>query len=116
MNEAVADFAPSSGSFDLVRWKRNLAAICAVLLGLIFLVSGAWKVLSPLRTGELLEQARVHAGWGVLGASTLGSLELLAAFLLFTPRWRKLGGLIGSALILFFIGWIGVYYHSLVGQ
>lgn len=116
MSEAVADYPESSGSFDLAVWKRNTAAVCAVLLGLIFLVSGAWKVLNPLGTGELLEQARVPAGWGAIGAAALGSLEVLAAFLLFMPRWRKLGGLLGSALILFFIGWIGVYYHSLVGQ
>lgn len=96
--------------------KRIAAAICAILLGLIFLVSGGWKVLSPLQTGELLEQARVPAGWGAIGASSLGALELVAAFLLFVPRFRKLGGILGSELIVFFIGWIGYYYHSLVGQ
>jgi hypothetical protein len=85
-------------------------------LGLLFLVSGGWKVLSPLRTGELLEQAQVPAGWGALGAATLGTFELVAAFLLFVPRFRKLGGLLGSALLVFFIGWIAVYYHVLVGQ
>ncbi|MFZ0595031.1 MAG: MauE/DoxX family redox-associated membrane protein [Bryobacteraceae bacterium] len=96
--------------------KRTASAVCAIVLGLIFLISGGWKVLSPLRTGELLEQARVPAGWGAIGASSLGSLELVAAFLLFVPRFRKLGGILGSALIVFFIGWIGYYYHALVGQ
>ncbi len=96
--------------------KRTTSAICAILLGLIFLISGGWKVLNPLRTGELLEQARVPAGWGAIGASSLGALELVAAFLLFVPRFRKLGGILGSVLIVFFIGWIGYYYHALVGQ
>ena len=99
-----------------VGWQTMLAAIAAVLLGIIFLVSGGWKVLSPFRTGELLEQAQVPAGLGAIGASTLGVLELVAAFLLFTPRFRRVGGLLGSALILFFIGWIGYYYHVLVGH
>src|SRR5579875_1336154 len=97
-------------------WKAHAAAISAILLGIIFLVSGGWKVIEPYRSGELLEQAQVPAGLGVLGALVLGTLELLAAFLLFTPKLRRWGGLLGSLLMLFFIGWIGYYYHVLVGH
>jgi uncharacterized membrane protein YphA (DoxX/SURF4 family) len=96
--------------------KRKAATICAILLGLLFLVSGAWKVLSPFQAGELLEQAQVPAGWGVLGAMSLGTVELFAAFLLFLPRFRRWGGLLGSALMIFFMLWIGYYYHVLVGR
>jgi hypothetical protein len=97
-------------------WQRTAATIAALLLGIIFLVSGGWKVLNPFKTGELLEQAQVPAGWGVAGAATLGTIELFATFLLFHPRFRRWGGLLGSALILFFIGWIGYYYPVLVGR
>ena len=97
-------------------WKRRAATIAAILLGLIFLVSGGWKVLSPFKTGELLEQAQVPSGSGALGAAALGTLELLTAALLFTPRFRRLGGLLGSALLVFFICWIGYYYPVLVGR
>jgi uncharacterized membrane protein YphA (DoxX/SURF4 family) len=97
-------------------WKRTAGTICAILLGIIFLVSGGWKLLSPLKAGELLEQARVPAGLGVLGAAALGVLEVLAAFLLFVPRFRRWGGLLGSALMIFFICWIGYYYSALVGR
>ena len=96
--------------------KRIAAAVAAILLGIVFAVSGGWKVLSPFKTGELLEQAQVPGGWGVYGAVALGTLELFAAFLLFVPRFRRWGGLLGSALLLFFIGWIGFYYGKLVGQ
>ena len=98
------------------QWQRTIATISAILLGLIFLVSGGWKVLSPFKTGELLEQAQVPAGLGVLGAAVLGTLELLAAYLLFIPRFRRWGGLLGSALLIFFIGWIAYYYPVLVGR
>ncbi len=101
---------------EQVVWKRRVASIAAVLLGLIFLVSGGWKVLSPFKTGELLEQAQVPSGLGALGAAALGTLELLTAALLFTPRFRRLGALIGSALMIFFICWIGYYYPVLVGR
>jgi hypothetical protein len=96
--------------------KRTAATVCAILLGIVYLVSGGWKVLSPFKAGELLEQAQVPAGLGVLGASTLGTLELFAAFLLFMPLFRRWGGLFGSALMVFFMVWIGYYYHVLVGR
>lgn len=101
---------------EIASWRKTTAAVSGILLGIIFLVSGGWKALDPFKAGELLEQARVPAGWGVFGAAALGTIELLAAFLLFHPRFRRWGGLLGSGLLVFFIGWIAFYYHSLVGQ
>jgi uncharacterized membrane protein YphA (DoxX/SURF4 family) len=97
-------------------WKRTAATISAILLGLIFLVSGGWKVLSPFNSGEVLEQAHVPGGWGVAGAVVLGTLELFTAFLLFAPRFRRWGGLLGSALMIFFIIWVASFYHVLIGK
>ena len=102
--------------FEARNWKRTIGTACAILLGLIFAMSGGWKLLTPLKAGELLEQAQVPSGLGVLGAAALGVLEVLAAFLLFVPRFRRWGGLLGSALMIFFMGWIGYYYHVLVGR
>lgn len=98
------------------RTRRNIAAICAILMAIVFLVSGGWKVLSPFRTGELLEQAQVPGGYGPLGALTLGTIELFTALLLLMPQFRRWGGLLGSGLLVFFIGWIARYYHVLHGQ
>lgn len=116
---ATSDFplaASSRANEGASSWRFRIAAVCAILLGIIFLVSGGWKVLQPFQSGEVLEQAKVPAGLGVLGASVLGALELLASVLLFVPRYRRLGGLLGSALMIFFICWIGFYYHQLVGR
>jgi hypothetical protein len=101
---------------EVANWRRTVAAVSGILLGIIFLVSGGWKVLDPFKAGELLEQSRVPAGWGVWGAVGLGTVELLATFLLFHPRFRRWGGLLGSALMVFFIGWIAYYYQALAGQ
>jgi len=97
-------------------WKSTVSLICGILLGLIFVVSGGWKVLEPFTTGQLLEQAKVPPGWGAIGASTLGTLELFAAALLFVTRFRRWGGLLGSALLVFFMGWVAYYYSALTGQ
>jgi uncharacterized membrane protein YphA (DoxX/SURF4 family) len=96
--------------------NRSAPTIAAILLGLIFLVSGGWKILSPFKTGELLEQAQVPAGLGVLAAASLGTVEVFAAFLLFIPRFRRWGGLLGSALLIFFMAWIAAHYAVLVGH
>ncbi len=116
MQGVLADEAKWQGYSTAASWQRTAAAVAAVLLGIIFLVSGGWKVLDPFKTGELLEQAKVPAGLGTLGAAALGTMELLAAFLLFSPRYRKLGGLVGTGLLVFFIGWIAYYYSALVGK
>ncbi|MFL6447479.1 MAG: MauE/DoxX family redox-associated membrane protein [Bryobacteraceae bacterium] len=116
MKEAVFESAAPTAIAGHRNWRHYAVAVAAILLGIIFLVSGGWKVLEPYKTGELLEQARVPAGFGTIGASVLGTLELFTALLLFTPRYRKLGGLLGSALMIFFIGWIAFYYQQLVGK
>jgi uncharacterized membrane protein YphA (DoxX/SURF4 family) len=113
---SVADVAAGPGHSGKTGWRETAAAVCAVVLGVVFLVSGGWKVLDPFKTGELLEQAKVPAGFGTLGAATLGTLELWAAFMLFVPRLRRWGGLLGSGLIVFFIAWISYYYGALVGK
>jgi uncharacterized membrane protein YphA (DoxX/SURF4 family) len=116
MEQVVVGSASRSPSFAAVDGKRKVAMISAILLGLVFLVSGGWKVLSPFQTGELLEQAQVPAGMGSLGAAALGTLELFAAFLLFVPWFRRWGGFLGSALMVFFICWVAYYYRALVGH
>lgn len=95
---------------------RTVGTICAILMGIVFLVSGGWKVLMPFQTGEVLEQAKVPGGLGSLGAAVLGTLEVFTAILLFLPSCRKWGGLLSSALLVFFMSWIGVYYHALHGM
>jgi uncharacterized membrane protein YphA (DoxX/SURF4 family) len=103
---------------DVVRasWETIVAAIAGILLGVVYIVSGGWKVLQPYQAGELLEQARVPAGLGLLAAPALGAVELFAGILLFIPGYRRWGGLFGSALMIFFIGWIAYYYPQLVGH
>jgi hypothetical protein len=115
MQETLDRTASPAASLGTSKVLRLVAVISAVLLGIIFLVSGGWKMLDPVKTGEVLEQAQVPGGYGAIGAAALGTLEVLAAFLLFTPRYRRWGGLLGSALIIFFIGWVAFYYPVLKG-
>ncbi len=116
MQDVLNRSAASISVPDAGKAQKSIAAVCAVLLAIIFLVSGGWKMLQPFVTGEVLEQAQVPAGLGAYGAALLGTLEVFTAFLLFTPRYRRWGGILGSALIIFFIGWVGYYYPVLNGK
>ena len=89
--QSVADISTAHGRTESGHWLQMAAAVCGALLGVVFLVSGGWKALDPFKAGELLEQAKVPAGFGTLGASALGAIELLAAFMLFHPRLRRWG-------------------------
>ena len=109
-------FPKESRPIEFTAWRRNAAAFSALLLGVVYLVSGGWKVLSPFTTGHLLEEARVPAGLGAWGATGLGAIELLAAFLLFLPRFRRWGGWLGAGMLVFFMAWVGFYYSVLAGQ
>src|ERR1700761_6978836 len=106
MSEAVLSRTTRAETGSKAAWQSRIASVSAILLGLIFLVSGVWKVLQPFQAGEILEQAQVPAGWGPIGAAALGTLEVLAAILLFVPRLRRWGGLLASALMIFFIAWV----------
>lgn len=96
--------------------KRRIAAVSAILLAIVFLVSGLWKVISPFHAGELLEEMRVPSGLGPLGSVSLGTIELFAAFLLIAAPFRRWGGLLSTGLLIFFIAWIGYYYPELAGK
>ena len=116
MNQVALDRSSVLVKRSSETWKQPVATTAAVLLAIIYLVSGGWKLLLPFQAGELLEQAQVPGGWGTVGAAALGALEVFTAVLLLTRSYRKLGGILGSALLLFFIGWIGFYYGKLVGH
>src|SRR5436305_13313738 len=108
MKEAVFESSAPAATSGEVSWRRYAVAVSAILLGIVFLVSGGWQVLDPFKIGEVLEQAKVPAGLGPIGASVLGTLEVFTSFLLFTAKYRKLDGLIGSALMVFVITWVAV--------
>ena len=56
-------------SFDLPAWKKAIGGVCAVLLAILFFVSGAWKLTDPfvwsqaLGNSASLRRLRCLARW-----------------------------------------------------
>ncbi len=46
-------------SLDLPAWKKVIGGVCAVLLAILFFVSGAWKLTDPFMWSQALAEFRV---------------------------------------------------------
>jgi uncharacterized membrane protein YphA (DoxX/SURF4 family) len=119
MEESAAhpfEYARDAAALELPGWKLALATSCAVLLAIVFFVSGAWKLTDPFRWSQALTQFLVPGKLTLPFSLLLGVSEMFGAILIFVPRYRRVGAWIVSLLLLSFILYIGVNYGALVGK
>ncbi len=96
-------------------WKSTLSWIGAILLALVFLVSGLWKLTDASGAAVRMAQARVPQSLSLAAAIGFGIAETFAAVLLLVPRFRRWGAWLGGALLVAFMIFIGVNYNALHG-
>ena len=97
-------------------WRMRVCWICALLLGLLFVVSGGWKLLYPLLWSAALLQFKVPAALTIPGTLALGIAEIFGGILLIVPRFRRWGAFTVSALLLLFMGYMGFHYSEFKGM
>ena len=97
-------------------WKRGVATACAVVLAIIFIVAGLWKLTDPFTAGVRMEQMRVPGGLGVPVAILVGILETVAGLLLVIPSYRRWGAWLCAALLVVFMVYVGAQYEVLRGE
>jgi len=101
---------------DLPAWKKVIGGVCAVLLAILFFVSGAWKLTDPYFWSQFLVELRFPAALALPASLAVGTGETLGAVLILVPRFRRWGAwLIGLLLVVFMI-YIGANYSALVGK
>jgi uncharacterized membrane protein YphA (DoxX/SURF4 family) len=103
-------------SFDLPAWKKVIGGLCAVLLAVLFLVSGAWKLTDPYLWSQALAEFRVPAELTLPGTLALGIGEMVGAVLIVVPRFRRWGAWLIGLLLIVFMVYIGANYGALVGK
>jgi uncharacterized membrane protein YphA (DoxX/SURF4 family) len=115
MDDSMAQ--PSrAATFDVGGWKLVLGTVCALVLGLMFIVSGTWKLTEPFEAAARMAQAKVPASLSMLAAVGVGVLEAVAGVLIIVPRLRRHGAwLVGFLLVVFMI-YIGWHYNTLRGD
>src|SRR3984957_13616610 len=111
-----ADLGLDIASLDLPAWKKVIGGVCAVLLAILFFVSGAWKLTDPFVWSQALAEFRVTSALRLPGTLALGVAEMVGAVLIVVARFRRWGALLLGFLLVVFMVYIGANYSALVGK
>jgi uncharacterized membrane protein YphA (DoxX/SURF4 family) len=87
----------------------------AVLIGLLFLISGIWKITDPQSAAIRMAQARVPESLSLWAAVLFGIAETVSGALVLVPRFRRWGALGAGALLIAFMVYVGAEYNALRG-
>jgi uncharacterized membrane protein YphA (DoxX/SURF4 family) len=97
-------------------WKLAAGALAAVLLAILFVVSGVWKITDPFGWAQRITQAKVPAQFSLPAALAVGIAEVYAGVLLVVPRFRRWGAVLTGLLLLAFMGYFALFYNELRGE
>jgi uncharacterized membrane protein YphA (DoxX/SURF4 family) len=97
-------------------WKTWASDLCAILLGVLFLSAGVWKITDPLGWAQRVVQLQVPARLALPATLSIGVAEVFAAILLFLPQFRRWGAYLTSVLLIAFMAHIGWHYKTLLGE
>jgi uncharacterized membrane protein YphA (DoxX/SURF4 family) len=111
----MAQPRPRFARLDLPGWKTALNWTAAVLLALLFLSSGIWKITDVPGWAARLTQAKVPEWMSIPGTIAIGVSETLAGVFLLAPRLRRWGAILSGALLVVFMVYFAVYYNDLRG-
>ena len=100
---------------DLPGWKTTLSWVSAILLAVLFLASGLWKLTDAPGAAVRMAQARVPQSLSLAGAIGFGIAETFGAVLLLVPRFRRWGAWLTGALLIAFMIFVGINYNALRG-
>jgi uncharacterized membrane protein YphA (DoxX/SURF4 family) len=100
---------------ELPSWKTTVSWVSAILLALVFLVSGLWKLTDAPGAAVRMAQARVPQSLSLAAAIGFGIAEIFTSVLLLVPRFRRWGAWLGGAMLIAFMIFIGINYTALRG-
>ena len=106
----------SDRSLVLPAWKNVVGTIAAVCVAIIFLVTGIFKMVMPYQVQTMFEQLLVPVWASMPLVIILAIGEALGGLLVLMPRYRRWGAWLIAALLVAFIGYIGLRYQALVGR
>jgi uncharacterized membrane protein YphA (DoxX/SURF4 family) len=116
MDHSMAQAEDASGLRIPAAWKFTVGSISAVLLGLLFIIAGVWKITDPFAAAERMRQALVPAPLSLAAAVGFGAAETVAGAWLIVPRFRRWGAWLSALLLIAFMIYIAVNYGPLRGE
>jgi uncharacterized membrane protein YphA (DoxX/SURF4 family) len=108
--------APVPSSLELAPWKAWIGTAAAFVLGLLFIVSGAWKITDPFGWSARLGQMQIPAMLTMPATLAVGILEIFGGVMVMVPRLRRWGALLLAALLIGFMVYFAIYYDVLRGE
>lgn len=97
-------------------WKRGVSHAAAVVMAIVFLASGGYKMLMPLDAAERLTQVLIPGNLAVAAAVALAVTEVFAAIMLLLPRYRRFGAMLMLMMLAAFCVYVGVNFERLQGE
>ncbi|MBM3748997.1 MAG: DoxX family protein, partial [Acidobacteria bacterium] len=116
MDDSMAQGEAPTSLVEPSLWKTAVGAVAAILLGLLFIVAGVWKITDPFSASVRLTQALVPASLSLPAAILLGIGETFGGVLILVPRFRRWGAWLTGLMLVAFLIYIGVNYHALRGE
>jgi uncharacterized membrane protein YphA (DoxX/SURF4 family) len=99
-----------------VQWLSLVASAASLVLALVFLVSGSWKLVDLHATAERMIQVLVPLWLSGPAAFAVAIAETTTGILLVMPRYRRWGALAAALLLFVFMVYIGLMYDRLLGE
>ena len=116
MTDSMAQPQRRLASLDLPGWKTAVNWAAAVLLAVLFLSSGIWKITDVSGWSVRLAQARIPESLSIAGTLVIGIAETVTALLLLIPRLRRWGAALCALLLVVFLAYFALNYNALRGQ
>jgi uncharacterized membrane protein YphA (DoxX/SURF4 family) len=115
MNDSMAQPHPGLSPLDLPGWKTGLNWVSAILLAVLFLASGLWKITDAQGAAVRMAQAKIPESVSLIAAIFFGIVETVAAVLVLIPRFRRWGSILTGLLLLAFLAYFALNYNALRG-
>ena len=115
MNDSMAQPRAALAPLELPGWKTALNWLSAVVLALLFLVAGLWKITDAPGWAVRISELRVPQSLSLAAALGFGIAETVGAVLVLVPRFRRWGAIITGLLLVAFMGYFAVNYNALHG-
>ena len=116
MDDSIAQARLHAGDVESPAWKGVLSVTSAVLLAVLFLIAGTWKITDPFDAAARMIQALLPGALALPAAIGLGIAETVAGVFLLVPRFRRWGAWISGLLLVAFMIYMAINYQALQGE
>ena len=91
-------------------WKSIGGTVAAALIGVLFLVSGIWKLTDPLDWTTKIEQFKVPYSVSLPFTLAMAIGETWGGLMILVPRFRRWGAILLSFLLVAFMAYMAIHY------